>query len=65
VNVNSARSINFTEFAFKIGKSEAVLSDLFLGQAFNGLLEDLARARHSEEFSGLGNVQIENLKIAQ
>ncbi len=62
MNVNATCSVNFTEFSFEIGKSETVLFDLLLGQAFNGLLEDLACARDAEELSGLGEVQIEDLK---
>lgn len=65
VNVNSTCAVNFTEFALEISESDAVLFDLLLGQAFNGLLKDLARTSHAEEFSGLGNVQIEDLIIAQ
>lgn len=65
MNVNSTRTIDFTEFALEIGESDAVLFDLLLGQAFNRLLEDLTCTSHAEEFSRLGNVQIEDLNIAR
>jgi hypothetical protein len=61
VNVDRSRTVDFTQLSLQIRKSHAVLFDLLLGQGLHGLLEDLARASHTEELRGLGEVEIEDL----